>query len=141
MWTNWLRTQSLRGDTKKVQTKKVLDLYHKNYPNITKPNHFVQSYILYALTPAAGCQDHYKQYWRLQKLIAQRSVFHALEFLCIRAIFGSLNPPLTGQASELGFHSQTSKFLAVEKLAELCFLPRNPILTIQMARNFSIAQH
>ena len=39
MWTNWLRTQSLRGDTKKVLvkkvlmkkdlTKKVLDLYHK----------------------------------------------------------------------------------------------------------------
>ena len=40
------------GATKKVQKKKVPNFYLKTYSNPTKPNHFVQRYVLYALTPA-----------------------------------------------------------------------------------------
>ena len=53
-----------KGLMKKVLTKKALNFSLKTYPNLTKPKNFVQSYGFYALTPAAGCQDHSKPYLR-----------------------------------------------------------------------------
>ena len=53
------------GATRKVLTNNVLLLKSPKSPTnlrpiLTEPNHFDQSYVLNALTPVAGCQDHSK---------------------------------------------------------------------------------
>ena len=50
------------GATRKVPTNNVLLLKSPTNlrPILTEPNHFNQSYVLNALTPVAGCQDHSK---------------------------------------------------------------------------------
>ena len=39
------------------EMKKVLNFLLQTYPNLTKPNHFAQSSVLYALR-LLGCQDY-----------------------------------------------------------------------------------
>ena len=54
-------------------TRKVLLLENPNPPLNIRPNHVVQSYVLNALVPAAGCLDLYWPYFFSLGLVAQNS--------------------------------------------------------------------